>query len=357
MRGLRNTLLVKASSKNAFARSFPMSLTRDEIRYGLRLAWVHAKDAVGLPRRGDRTFYVEQLVRKLRSGELGRNIRITAAGKTDGAGAQAQAIISGIVFASAFGLDYLHSPFRSIEHAEGPMDEWVSAWETTFNFGAGHQLLEASGLPVMPLGDFLKHRSLWREDFAVVMPHYLHWCNRNTAAYETVLPLIRRNYYRDGAPRLSPDLVIGVHLRRGDVSATKVAGAYTPNHWSPPPCAASSNFCRIEASLSRSGFFRRGRPRISVNSPRLGPSSISTGWHFGPFANSSKPMFSSWRRVRSAMWRASFATGSRLYEPYHERPLPHWLARDEDGGFDEIELCRQLNLVLEVKCGGAEQGP
>ena len=42
----------------------------------LGLLGVHAKDAVGLPRRGDRTFYVEQLVRKLRSGELGRNILI-----------------------------------------------------------------------------------------------------------------------------------------------------------------------------------------------------------------------------------------------------------------------------------------
>ncbi|HEY8127912.1 MAG TPA: hypothetical protein VIF39_04240, partial [Hyphomicrobium sp.] len=62
----------------------------------------------------DRSFYIAQLVRKLRRGELGRNISITAAGKRDGAGAQAQAVISAIAFADAFGLDYVHSPFHYV---------------------------------------------------------------------------------------------------------------------------------------------------------------------------------------------------------------------------------------------------
>jgi len=53
----------------------------DEFAYGSRLAWVRTKDILGFQRSGtDRSFYIAQLVRKLRSGELGRNISITAAG-------------------------------------------------------------------------------------------------------------------------------------------------------------------------------------------------------------------------------------------------------------------------------------
>ena len=55
----------------------------------------------------------------------------------EGAGSQAFMVMSALNFARTLGCAYVHTPFTEIDHADRPMPEWISAWESHFNFGAG----------------------------------------------------------------------------------------------------------------------------------------------------------------------------------------------------------------------------
>ncbi len=283
----------------------------DEFAYGSRLAWVRTKDILGFQRSGtDRSFYIAQLVRKLRRGELGRNISITAAGKRDGAGAQAQAVISAIAFADAFGLDYVHSPFRYVCHPEGPVAQWTESWEKTFNFGQGHVQVETCGRPVIPLGDFLKDRSLRNKDCVVQLIHYQHWTNYNPSAYVSVAPIATR--YAD---RVTGELwqfisAAATYRQRGPLKRTLRRTLRSPPHF-----IGSWHFFGREARRHRSEFFHKVRRRTSRSLLRSDPNFISISRQYGLSTSWSKPTFLSWQEAHSASWPASCQRESSFTNP------------------------------------------
>lgn len=320
---------------------------RDELAYGSRLAWIRTKDVLGLSRGGlDRSFYIAQLARKLRSGELGRNVRITAAGKTDGAGAQAHAKISAIAFAAAFGLDYVHSPFRVVCHAEGRADQWAQSWEKTLNLGHGHSQIESCGLPVILLGDFLKDRSLWRKGCVVQLIHFQNWTNSNPGDLVSVAPSLRDNYYRDKERTPNGRRVVAVHIRRGDVSETRSAKThFTPNS------AIAATLDRVVALLRQRG-----------EAPSIRIFSQGVPEDFKEFAAPDvefyldRPAIWTFHQLVEAdvliMARSSFSfvagvlcEGIKLYDPFRDKPLPHWIVRDAKGGFQEAIFSDQLDLL------------
>src|SRR5262245_21632059 len=104
-----------------------------------RMAWFKLKRALRLSTRGDRVFLVEELIRALEAGRIGRQLFVTATGKRDGAGAQTMAKMSALCVAKAHGLTYLHTPFLTLAHAEGPIDEYIASWERVFNLGHGER--------------------------------------------------------------------------------------------------------------------------------------------------------------------------------------------------------------------------
>ena len=200
-----------------------------EIGYRGRQALVVTKQALGLSRRGDKTFYIEQFSRLLRSGSVNAS-GIATIGRTDGAGAQAQALMSAIAFARAHNLPYVHRPFSSIEHAETDMPAWVQLWEDYFNLGAGEASLDINGPALVALDHlrFVPHQV----PVIAAAEHYLHYCNQDLLAWESILPLLRSKYWQNktARPRTS-ELRVAVHMRRGDVTADnkKVANNFTPN--------------------------------------------------------------------------------------------------------------------------------
>jgi hypothetical protein len=315
------------------------------------LASVRTKDILGFQRSGtDRSFYIAQLVRKLRRGELGRNISITAAGKRDGAGAQAQAVISAIAFADAFGLDYVHSPFRYVCHPEGPVAQWTESWEKTFNFGQGHVQVETCGRPVIPLGDFLKDRSLRNKDCVVQLIHYQHWTNYNPSAYVSVAPIATR--YAD---RVTGELwqfisTAATYRQRGPLKRI------TPN----PPIATTLH--RVVALLRARGE----TPSIRIFSQGA-PEDFKEFAAFGPEFHLDKPAIWTFHQLVEAdvliMARSAFSfvagilsEGINLYEPFQERPLPNWIVRDANGRFDDEAFGDQLDR-LPVRLRQETAGP
>jgi hypothetical protein len=135
--------------------------------------------------------------------------KITCTGLGDeGAGSQALMIMNAINFARAAGLSYVHTPFTHIHHAERPMQEWVTAWESFFNLGAGELAWDADRRGVV---NFCYN--------FVNLDLCLGWRGREDDLannFKSLIPEFRRKYYVNKTPRTTDELTVAVHIRRGD---------------------------------------------------------------------------------------------------------------------------------------------
>ncbi len=291
-----------------FGEARDVSVAR-ELAYFGRHAWVSFKETVGLSRqKRPRPTTSTASCAPCSSGALGRSYGILATGKNDGAGSQAQAAMSALCFAQAFGLEYVHRPFTIIEHAEGPMEQWVRQWEDYFNLGAGARRLGQRGDHVVPLDELLMAPEKWPDTAIVAAPHYLHYCNQDPQAWERVTAAVARKFWQNKEPPTSRPFTIALHVRRGDVTADnkKVARNFTPN----------ATFLRTLERIMARGRDQRPRqsPHRALLARRSGDlrrisrapaaSSVSTSRRSPRTARSSRPTSSSCRRAPSATPRA-----------------------------------------------------
>jgi hypothetical protein len=144
-----------------------------------------------------------------------RAVTCVARSGYEGAGSQAFSVIRAINFARAAGLTYVHTPFEDIYHADRPMPEWVAAWETRFNLGAGEVPCDPNRHDAVNY--FYATRAI-EACFGWGGPARAAELNRRV---HDMVPELRAKYYR-GKPRQtardSASLTVAVHIRRGDVT-------------------------------------------------------------------------------------------------------------------------------------------
>jgi hypothetical protein len=135
--------------------------------------------------------------------------KITCVGlKREGAGSQALTIMNAINFARSTGLTYVHTPFTFIHHADRPMEEWATAWETLFNLGAGEAVCEAERREVVSYCHNFTPLELC-----------LGWSHRRdelARSFTAMIPEIKRKYYLNKSLRITDEVMVAVHVRRGD---------------------------------------------------------------------------------------------------------------------------------------------
>ena len=125
----------------------------------------------------------------------------TIKGRTDGFGAQYNAILSGIAYCHYKKFVYVHSPITQLEH-----DVDVK------------KANEFIGIPIN-LHPYT-HKSTYEP--------IVHWSKRPSLYYTTdVLNYIRKCYY--STPKPSVDIDIAIHIRRGDVTRQQHTERYTDN--------------------------------------------------------------------------------------------------------------------------------
>jgi hypothetical protein len=326
----------------------PEPTASDEFAYLGRHAWVSFKKTVGLSRRNDRTYYLERLIRGLKSGALPRSYAVMATGKNDGAGSQAQADMSALCFAEAFGLEYVHRPFTVIEHAECGMDDWVRQWESYFNLGAGSHVLGEQPRPVVPIEELVTAPNAWPRNAIVAPPHYLHYCNRDPQAWERVRPLLRDKFWQNKPRREKEPFTIALHVRRGDVTATnKSARSFTPNATFMRTLESIKTLIAARVADARIKLFSQGDPgvfsefedagcELHLDEPALDTHAQLVA---ADVLISSKGAFSYTAGVLNA--------GITLYDPQKYRPLDDWIVRAADGSFDEALFTRRLEAKLQ----------
>lgn len=322
------------------------SLRRD-VAYFARFALVTLKQGLGLSRRGDRTFYIDRFARLLQSGALERDYKILARTNDDGVGAQAQAAMSAICFAEAFGLQYVHRPFRVVMHAECEMSEWVRRCEEHFNLGAGALQLADCKSPIVALEDLLMTPDQWPSGSIVAATHYLHYCNQDPQAWERCLPLIRGRYRQNKPPRKPGPFTVAMHMRRGDVTADKLtANNFTPTAVFVKTIEEIRRALKQRAPDARLLLFSQGDPSNFEELTRLGcelhlnGSALDTHRQMidADVLIMSKGAFSYTAGVLNE--------GIVLYDPQKYRALQDWMVRRADGGFDEAQFGRRIEALL-----------
>ncbi len=321
-----------------------MSSLSDELRYLTRGAFVRVREQLGISKRGNATYYVERLDRALRANPADRNIAITACGKNDGAGSQAQASMSAIAFARAHGLKYIHRPFTHIEHAETDMPTWIRTWEEYFNLGAGEQVLPDVALPVVSINGLRRHQAAQ----VISAEHYLHFCNRDPEAWERVRPELQAKFWQNKTPsRHGRELTIAVHMRRGDVCAenSKVARNFTPNATFVNTLRQLKELIGQRAPL-RIEIFSQGNPQMFADLADM-----------GAVLRLDAPAIETHRALVEAdifvMSKGAFSytagvlnQGITLYDPQKYRALRGWIIRDKSGSFDRAAVSQAVDALI-----------
>jgi hypothetical protein len=147
---------------------------------------------------------------------------ITCSGNSDGVGAQAHAILSTILFAKLYGLEYVHTPFTSIQHNNSQKKEWEKIWESFFLFGV-NKLCISSVKESVSKTYFLKHPLLLfkKYNFLYVVRNCHEFVDFIPDSYPLILNEIRTNFRRShfvNVNKIKQVKKISIHLRRGDVS-------------------------------------------------------------------------------------------------------------------------------------------
>lgn len=135
----------------------------------------------------------------------------------EGAGSQALAMLMAQALADQLGTAYAHTPFLALNHAEGDAAEFARRWEDLLQLGASYP-------PVADApGQGLDINALFQSD--LYNPRSRTLLHRAMARQ---LPALRARFHAARPKAQSGPLTVAIHVRRGDVSATRNAHMWTP---------------------------------------------------------------------------------------------------------------------------------
>ncbi len=307
-----------------------------------RMALFRTKRAVGASTRSDRAFLVNELVRMLDAGVVGKSLHIMATGRVDGAGAQATAKMSAMALARHYGLTYVHTPFQTIEHAEEVSPEaWAAAWESIFNLGDGELSADACALPQVGIEEFIGNKLWWNKPCLLAAGHYARFTDSHPEAYARISDELRTKYRRTRPERLAHrEIVVCAHLRRGDVSATD------PDTANRAPDYVSFLNCLRQVQGALAGTDLAVRAKIFSQGDARGLEMLQA---MGCELNLNTPAIETFHQMVDAdvlvMGRSSFSfaaallgEGLRIYDPCARAPVPGWLVRSSEGFVDGSAL-------------------
>jgi hypothetical protein len=287
---------------------------------------------------------------------------------TEGPGAQALSVMNAINFARYTGLTYLHTPFKVIQHADRPMEEWAAAWETLFNLGAGEEICEAK-----------PHKSVnhWHNMPALELcfgrSHCRHQINQH---FESMIPEFRSKYYLGKSSRMAREVTIAVHIRRGwDVSPTIDPFVRTESILRIVSTAKAvldaqniQHRISVYSEGSRADFEEFFIPGVNLSKFRVGHYSkgkgveIEEGSHFTDNPFHDLDAISAMKELIEAdiliMSKSSFCYYAALISDgikffANDRkdgpPIEGWILFARDGSFDRGVFDRQLFMLVRAK--------
>jgi len=285
-----------------------------------------------------------------------RSIRVTCTGHwSEGAGSQALWKMDAINFARFYGLEYVHTPFRSSRHTQRPMEEWAAAWEALFNLGAGESPCNDERRDVVDF--FYNYAGLrqcfgWRRRFNELADHF-----------RAMIPEIRRKYYLNKSPAKSDQLTVAVHIRRGDVTADEPGpySLFTCNH------AILQTITTVQSVLDarnvpyKMQVHSQGNTAEFADFSRLGAElflNVDAVWTMEELIKSDILIMA---KGGFSYCAGLISSGIKIFEPGFldpgscpswkwrvVAPEENWIACKSDGSFDPNILEHQLGLPIQA---------
>jgi hypothetical protein len=233
------------------------------------------------------------------------------------------------------------------------MEEWVAAWEKLFNLGAGE---------VARIGrhEVVNYSYNWRH-----LELCFGWRGRReqlTHSFKALIPEFRRKYYLHNSARVTDEVTVAVHIRRGDVSA--------PNH---PYFTSTEVILKTVAAVKSILDTHTIRYSIRIYSQgniadfaELSPLGVE-------FFLDADPIWTMQELIEAdvlimangffSYYAALISDGIRIFQsqaiPSGTRqpgwevmrtcPMDEWLPRQADGSIDLAAFERQLFLLMEAK--------
>lgn len=292
---------------------------------------------------------------------------ITCFGKNDGAGAQALAIMSTILFAHDAGLTYVHTPFRRIEHANGDPG-WETKWEKFFNFGKDEipraQRIEPwTDCVALPR---LTDLSRSGDNVLYVARHCHDYANYFPYRYRAVSGRLAEKYYSSDkksgllchydATRLN----IAVHVRRGDVvKQEQWAGRQSPNEF---VASVLRQIIDVAVSTPLPIAVRLYSQGEGADFGQLGDMDVEFHLNECPFSTLNNLVSADILLMSKSTFSyvaALLSRGVKVFEPFVSNPfdrtsfihnpLPDWIVARGDGTLNKTLLRNALDDVIDQR--------
>jgi len=263
----------------------------------------------------------------------------------EGAGSQALMMMHAMNFARCNGLRYEHTPFTHMAWAQRPQREWAAAWEEQFNLGAGEPTWNGDRCHTVDfsVNDYAVHLCFGR------MRHdWLFHDDEEERHFRIMIPEFRAKYYSNKKPRITKEITVAVHVRRGDV---------VPGHWlytSTPTIACT--MAQVISVLDSKGVayvinvFSHGAPAadfatLSALGARLWLDADGV-WVMGELIEADILIMAKGTFSHCA---ALISDGIKICEPEGGRVLDDWIVRAADGSIDRSKFEDQFNDLIRAK--------
>jgi len=271
---------------------------------------------------------------------------VTVFGKDDGAGSQALAGMSALALAKQYGLTYAHTPFRTVQHAEGPPEMWAAAWERIFNFGKGELQVSDCTLPRVEIEEFIADPRWWSAPCLLCARYFTVILDRMPDTYAAAVPDLRTKYDSGNARQPPSDIIeVCVHARRGfDVRPDNPETAHRFVSNEPIANAVSKtqlvlNQLGLEARVR---LFSQGQERDFAVPRDLGVELCLNTPGIETFHELVRADILIMSKSSYSYAAAILNEGIKLYDRFARSPMSDWIVRNSDGGFDVEELRRKL---------------
>jgi hypothetical protein len=283
----------------------------------------------------------------------GKRRYVTCAGKVDGAGAQAQAVVSVMLFARAVGAQYVHTPFSVVDHNPDSSPDWPARWERFFNFGQGEMpvsALDARGIARLQVVSPFEVTS---PGVLYELPHCYPTWSLSRALLPPLLAELRGRFLagKRVTESAAPALRVAIHVRRGDVTP---AGPHARRF------TASETVLRLSQRLDEA-LGSAGLPYRATLYSQGDPAQFQLLADRGVTIDTRDDPFETFLQLVTAdvlvTAKSSFSylagllsRGVVLYEPFWHAPLVGWVRLSGDGGFDRMAF---LDRLAASRLGGS----
>lgn len=276
------------------------------------------------------------------------NCFITCAGKTDGPGAQVQAVLSTMLFANELGIKYVHTPFKKIAHPSQGINDaefYESRWESFVNLGFNELTVDqinSNELDIIHVSNLREIKKT--KNTLYVISHCHKFADRNPHLYLKLIPQIQNKYSISTKKSIlyfdASKINIAIHLRRGEVTKERYSKRYTDNNFVMNIIQDISTLLNNKKQNLTFHIFTNGDKEDFFDHPNIvfhQNECPFTAFHHMVSADvliMAKSSFS--------YCAALFSKGTILYLPFWNKPLKNWIVVNKNGGFNKKKFHKNM---------------